>query len=109
MSKLDVIKRETMLSTTNAWIKRLSAFANSNDIQFDNYQKDIVVNTVRKIGEMGYDIFSYEQNNVADILYQTAFLRLNPSATPNTIMRPCVTSRLKPSTIKIQVRHQVQV
>lgn len=81
-SKLDIIKRETMLSTTNAWIKKISAFANSNDIQFDNYQKDIVVNTVRKIGEMGYDIYSYDQNNVADILYQTAFLRLNPSATP---------------------------
>lgn len=82
MSNLDVIKRETMLSTTNAWVKRLSAFASSNDIKFDDYQKDIVVNTVRKIGEMGFDIFAYEQNNVADILYQTAFLRLNPSATP---------------------------
>lgn len=82
MADLNVIKRETMLSTTNAWIKRLSAFASSNDIKFDNYQKDIVVNTVRKIGENGYDIFAYDQNNVADVLYQTAFLRLNPSATP---------------------------
>lgn len=82
MADLNVIKRESMLATTNAWVKRIGAFASSNDIQFDSYQKDIVVNTVRKIGEMGYDIFAYEQNNVADILYQTAFLRLNPSATP---------------------------
>lgn len=76
MADLNIIKRETMLSTTNAWIKRLSAFASSNDIKFDDYQKDIVVNTVRKIGENGYDIFSYDQNNVADVLYQTAFLDL---------------------------------
>jgi hypothetical protein len=81
-NQLDIIKRETMLSTTNAWIKRLSAFASSNNINFDAYQKDIVVNTVRKITESGYDIYAYDQNNVADILYQTAFLRLNPSATP---------------------------
>jgi len=82
MSNLDIIKRETMLSTTNAWLKRLSAFANSNSIEFDQYQRDIVVNTVRKITENGYDIYAYDQNNVADVLYQTAFLRLNPSATP---------------------------
>ena len=80
--KMQIIKNETMLATTNAWIKRLSAFATSNDLNFSKYQETIVVNTVRKIYESGYDIQKYDPNNVADVLYQTAFLRLNPSATP---------------------------
>ena len=81
-NQLDVIKRETMLQTTNAWVKRLSAFANSNELNFSKYQETIVVNTVRKIQESGFDIYAHDQNNVADILYQTAFLNLNPSAIP---------------------------
>ncbi len=81
-NNLEIIKKETMLQTTNAWVKRLSAFANSNELNFSKYQETIVVNTVRKIQESGYDIYAYNQNNVADILYQTAFLNLNPSAIP---------------------------
>ncbi len=82
MNELEQVKKQTMLQTTHAWISKLSAFANSSNLQFDDYQKEIVVNTVRKIQENGYDIFGYDQNNVADVLYQTAFLRLNPSAIP---------------------------
>jgi len=76
------VKKETMLQTTNAWVKKLSAFANASNISFDEYQQEIVVNTVRKIAETGMDIYEFDTNNVADVLYQTAFLRLNPSAMP---------------------------
>jgi hypothetical protein len=81
-NNLQEVKQQTMLQTTNAWVKKLSAFADASKIEFDKYQQEIVVNTVRKIAETGMDIYDFETNNVADVLYQTAFLRLNPSAIP---------------------------
>jgi hypothetical protein len=82
LSNLEQVKKETMLQVSSNWVKQLSAFANASNLTFDKYQQEIVVNTVRKIQEAGLDISSYERNNVADVLYQTSFLRLNPSAVP---------------------------
>ena len=82
MSDIEQTKKETMLATTYGWIKKLSAFADASNLKFSDYQKEIVVNTVRKIQEQGHDIYSFDTNNVADVLYQTAFLNLNPSASP---------------------------
>ncbi len=82
MNQIQEVKKQTMLQVTNAWVKKLNAFADASSLKFDDYQKEIVVNTVRKLQENGFDIMQYEQNNIADILYQTSFLRLNPSAMP---------------------------
>lgn len=82
MNQIQEVKKQTMLQVTNAWVKKLNAFADASSLKFDDYQKEIVVNTVRKLQESGFDIMQYEQNNIADILYQTSFLRLNPSALP---------------------------
>lgn len=84
-NELELVKQQTMLQTSKSWVSQLERFAQDNEINFTEYQKGIVVNTVRKLYELGFDIMTYDRNNVADILYQTAFLNLNPSAMPRHV------------------------
>lgn len=79
---LQSIKRETMLQVSNNWVKQFTSFASSSEIKFDDEQKQIIVNSVRKLYESGYDINEYDRNNVADVLYTVAFMRWQPSAMP---------------------------
>ena len=72
--------------TTKSFVHKLQAFADNMKIDFDDYQKECVVNAIRTIEPMlkaqGLVISNFDTNNVVLVLQQVAFLRLNPSANP---------------------------
>ncbi len=76
-----------MLVTANQYLEKLSAFAETTKLEFDKYQQTCVSNAVRAIygvvGKSKYELEDFNVDNVVEVLQQTAFLRLNPSAIPS--------------------------
>lgn len=79
---LQATKQQTMLQTSQTWVQRFIHFSNDSKINFDEQQKEIIVSGVRKLYEGGFDLTTYDTNNVADVLYTLAFFRWQPSAMP---------------------------
>jgi hypothetical protein len=80
-------RNSLMLAATASYVEKITTFAEELQIKFTDYQRDCVVNAVRTINPMieknGYNWQSFGVDNIITVLQQTAFLELNPSATPN--------------------------
>jgi len=76
-----------MLIATASYMEKIKNFANDLQINFTEYQQNCVVNAVRTITPMleknGYTWQNFSIDNIITTLQQTAFLELNPSATPH--------------------------
>ncbi len=80
------IKASQMLVTANNYIEKLRKFAETVNIEFDDYQRTCVFNAIRSVNNVlatnkktWNDI---QVDNIVTVLEQVAFLHLNPSATP---------------------------
>lgn len=75
-----------MLVTANNYIDKLKKFAETVQIEFTDYQKTCVFNAIRAINPIiessNYTWNDFSVDNIVTVLEQTAFLNLNPSATP---------------------------
>lgn len=73
-------------TTTKEYLTKIIEVARSNDLRFDDYQKECVVNAIRAIDPMiatsKYTWNNFQKNNIETVLNQVAFLGLNASATP---------------------------
>jgi hypothetical protein len=80
-------RNSLMLQATASYVDKIKTFAEELQINFTDYQQSCVVNAVRTITPMleknGYTWQSFGVDNIITVLQQTAFLELNPSATPN--------------------------
>lgn len=80
-------RNSVMLAATASYIEKIETFANDLEINFTDYQKSCVANAIRTINPMlikgGYTWQNFEVDNIITVLQQTAFLELNPSATPH--------------------------
>ena len=80
-------RNSLMLQATQSYVEKIDSFAKDLEITFDQYQKTCVVNAIRTITPMlaaqGYAWQSLPVDNIITVLQQTAFLGLNPSATPH--------------------------
>jgi len=88
MSENKVITRNSgMLTATNTYLAKIKDFAKETNLDFTEYQKQCVVNAVRKINPLlksqNITWHNLEVDNIYTVLQQTAFLKLNPSAVPN--------------------------
>lgn len=88
MTKNEVVNvnSSSMLVITDKYIEKLRNFAQSTGSEFTEYEKRCVMNAIRTIDPMlmanNYSWNDFDVNNVMNVLQQTAFLKLNPSATP---------------------------
>ena len=88
MTKSEVVSvnSSSMLVITDKYIEKLRNFAQSTGSEFTDYEKRCVMNAIRTIDPMlmanNYSWNDFDVNNVMNVLQQTAFLKLNPSATP---------------------------
>jgi hypothetical protein len=83
--KQDITKQSSsMLVHSNAFIEKLSKYAEATKLDFDEYQKTCVANAIRKTDDMlassGMSWNDLDVNNVFNVLQQIGFLRLNTSA-----------------------------
>lgn len=82
----EVIKSSSMLQVTNQFIEKLGKFSEATQLKFSEYEKMCVSNAIRTIDPIltanGTTWHDLDVNNVVSVLQQTAFLQLNPSATP---------------------------
>jgi hypothetical protein len=80
-------RNSLMLATTTSYVDKIKTFAEELQIKFTDYQQNCVVNAVRTINPLleknGYTWQSFGVDNIITVLQQTAFLELNPSATPH--------------------------
>lgn len=80
-------RQSNMLLATNSYVDKIKKFADEVNLEFTNYQKQCVVNAVRKINPLlesqKITWQNLEVDNILTVLQQTAFLQLNPSAIPN--------------------------
>lgn len=76
-----------MLQATQSYVEKIKDFANEVQIEFSDYQQTCVVNAVRTINPLitkaGYTWQNFTVDNIITELQKTAFLELNPSATPH--------------------------
>ncbi len=80
------VRNSVMLAATETYVAKIQEFAGELQVDFTDYQKNCVVNAVRAINPMletqGYVWQDFNVDNIYTVLQQTAFLQLNPSATP---------------------------
>lgn len=83
----ELVRTSNLLLATQSYVEKINNFAKEVNVEFSDYQKNCVVNAVRKINPIlakgGYTWQSFSVDNIVTVLQQTAFLGLNPSATPN--------------------------
>lgn len=80
-------RNSLMLAATTSYIEKIKTFAEELQINFTEYQQTCVVNAVRTINPLiikgGHSWQSFTVDNIITVLQKTAFLELNPSATPS--------------------------
>ena len=80
-------RNSLMLQATQSYVEKIKDFANELQINFTDYQQSCVVNAVRTINPLiikaGYTWQNFTVDNIITELQKTAFLELNPSATPH--------------------------